>query len=33
LENAQAVMSFDGKDHELEKGEVIGLADDNEVSP
>jgi stage V sporulation protein R len=33
LENAKAVLSFDGTDHELEKGEAIGLADEAEVSP
>jgi stage V sporulation protein R len=33
LENAKAVISYDGKDHEFEKGESIGLADDNEASP
>jgi stage V sporulation protein R len=33
LENAKTILSFDGKDHELEKGEAIGLADVDEVSP
>jgi stage V sporulation protein R len=33
LDNAKAVLSFDGTDHELEKGEAIGLADEAEVSP
>ncbi|MCC6494589.1 MAG: SpoVR family protein [Pirellulales bacterium] len=32
LEKARAVMSFDGKDHQLEKGETIELTDDQEVS-
>jgi stage V sporulation protein R len=31
LENAKAVMSFDGTDHDMEKGEPIGLADEVEV--
>jgi hypothetical protein len=33
LDNVKAVLSFDGTDHELEKGEAIGLADEAEVSP
>ena len=31
LDNAKAVLSFDGTDHELEKGEPIGLAEEIEV--
>jgi len=31
LDNAKAVLSFDGTDHDLEKGEPIGLADEHEV--
>jgi stage V sporulation protein R len=31
LDNAKAVLSFDGTDHELEKGEPIGLAEELEV--
>ncbi|RIK84251.1 MAG: SpoVR family protein [Planctomycetota bacterium] len=32
LENAKAVLSFDGSDHHIEKGEPIELAGDREVS-
>jgi stage V sporulation protein R len=33
LDNAKAILSFDGVDHDLEKGEAIGLAEETEVSP
>jgi stage V sporulation protein R len=33
LDNCKAVLSFDGTDHDLEKGEAIGLAEETEVSP